>query len=84
MPERNNRGIVTIRKVTRTAVAMERLSKYVSVETNSRNNRRDVFSVSSLPSGYKKAKVRLSQLSFETPACQNKSLAAEELLPGEL
>jgi hypothetical protein len=43
MPARNSRGIVTIRNVTRTAVAMEQLSKHVSAETNSRNNRRTVF-----------------------------------------
>jgi hypothetical protein len=42
MPASNNRGIVTIRNVTRTAVAMERLGKHVSAEPNSRNNG-DVF-----------------------------------------
>jgi hypothetical protein len=49
----NSRGIVTIRDVTRTAVAVERLSKHVSAE-NSRNNRRVVLSVWSVPKGYKK------------------------------
>jgi hypothetical protein len=43
MPARNNRGIVTIRDVARTDVAMEELSKYVSAETYSCNNRRAVF-----------------------------------------
>jgi hypothetical protein len=38
MPARDNRGTVTIRDVTRTAVAMVQLSKHVSTETNSRNN----------------------------------------------
>jgi hypothetical protein len=42
---RNNRRIVTIRDVTRTAVAMEQFSKHVSAERNSRNNRTDVFCV---------------------------------------
>jgi hypothetical protein len=40
---RNNTEILTIRNVTRTAVAMEQLSKHVSAETNSRNNRTAVF-----------------------------------------
>jgi hypothetical protein len=56
MPTRNNRGIVTIRDVTRTAVAMEPLGKHVSSEMNSRNNRRFVFSMWSVPKGYKKDK----------------------------
>jgi hypothetical protein len=39
-----------------------------------------VFSAWSLPRSYKKDKEdRLSQLSFETPACQDMSLGAEEL-----
>jgi hypothetical protein len=39
-----------------------------------------VFSVRSLPRGYKEDKEdRLGQLSFETPACQNRSLGAKEL-----
>jgi hypothetical protein len=80
MPARNNRGIVTMRDVTRTAVAMEQLSKQVSEEMNTRNNRRAVFSVRSVPRGYKQDKeFRLSQLSSETPACQDMSLGAEEL-----
>jgi hypothetical protein len=80
MPARNSRGIVTIRDVTRTAVAMERLGKHVSAETNSRNNRRAVFSVRSVPSGYKmEEEYRLSQLSFETPVWQCMRLGAEEL-----
>jgi hypothetical protein len=80
MLARNNRGIVTIRDVTRTAATMEQLSKHISAETNSRNNRRAVFYVRSMPRGYKKAKGdRLRQLSFETPACQDMSLGTEEL-----
>jgi hypothetical protein len=43
MPAHNNRGIVTIRDVTRTAVAMERLGIHVSAEINSRINIRAVF-----------------------------------------
>jgi hypothetical protein len=59
---------------------MEQLSKHVSAERNSRINRRAVFSVQSVPRGYKKDKVdRLSQLSYETPACQDMSFGAEKL-----
>jgi hypothetical protein len=59
---------------------MEQLSKQVSVETNTRNNREVVFSVRSVPRCYKKDKEdRLSKFSFETPACQYMSLEAEEL-----
>jgi hypothetical protein len=40
----------------------------------------ELFSVRSVPRGYKKDKEdRLSQLSFETPGCQDMSLGAEEL-----
>jgi hypothetical protein len=45
MPAGNNSGIVTIRDVTHTAVAMEQLNKYISAETISRNIRRALFSV---------------------------------------
>jgi hypothetical protein len=39
-----------------------------------------MFSAWSMPSGYEKDKEdHLSQLSFETPACQDMSLGAEEL-----
>jgi hypothetical protein len=63
---------------------MERSGEHVSAEPNSRNNRRDVFSVPSLPKGYKKDKEnRLSQLSFKMPACQDMTFGAEALLPGE-
>jgi hypothetical protein len=82
MSARDNRGIVTILDVTRKAVVVEQLSKYVSVETNTLtcNNRRDIFSVRSVPRDYKKDKEdRLSQLSFETPACQDMSLGSQEL-----
>jgi hypothetical protein len=69
--------------VTRRAAAMERRGKHVSAETNSRNNRRAVFSVRSVQRGYEKDKEDcLSQLSFETPACQDISLGTEELTPG--
>jgi hypothetical protein len=80
MPALNNRGIITIRDVTRTAVALERLGKHAFAKTNSRNKRRAMFSLRSVPRGYKKDKAdSLSQLDFETPACQNMSLGAEEL-----
>jgi hypothetical protein len=60
-----------------TAVAMEQISKYVSTETNIRNNRKAVFSVLR---GYKKDKEDcLDQLSFETVACQDMSFGVEEL-----
>jgi hypothetical protein len=75
MPSRNNREIVT-----RTAVAMEQLSKHVSAEKNSVKNKGVVFSVWSMPRGYKKyIEDRLNQLSFQTPACQYMNLGAEEL-----
>jgi hypothetical protein len=56
LPAPNNRGIVTIRDMTRAAVAMEQLSKHVSAEKNSRNSRIAVFCVRSVPRGYKKDK----------------------------
>jgi hypothetical protein len=56
MLARNNRRIVTIRYVTRTAVAMEQLSKYVSAGTNMRNNRGALLSLQSMPRRYKKDK----------------------------
>jgi hypothetical protein len=56
MQARNNRGIITIRDAMHTAVAMEQLSKHVSVDTNLSNKRRGVFSVQSVPRGYKKDK----------------------------
>jgi hypothetical protein len=71
MLARNNRGIVTIRVVTRTATLIEQLRKLVSAGRNSRNNSRAVFSVRSVPKGYKKEiEDGLCQLSFKTPACQ--------------
>jgi hypothetical protein len=49
-----------------------------SKHTSSRIER--PFSARSVPRGYKKDKeYRLSQLSLETPACQDMSLEAEEL-----
>jgi hypothetical protein len=56
MAARNNRRIVTIRDVTRTAVAVEQLKKHVSAEANIRNNKRAVFSVWSVPRVYEKDK----------------------------
>jgi hypothetical protein len=68
-----------IRDVTLKAVTMERFCKHVSAQKNSRNNKRALFSVRSMPKVYKKDKEdRLSQLSFETPACQDMRLGAEE------
>jgi hypothetical protein len=75
MPAHNNRGIVTIRDVTRTAVAVERLGKHVSAETNSRNKRRAVFSVRSVQRGYKKRKRR----SFKAVEFRDTSLPVYEL-----
>jgi hypothetical protein len=82
MSARNDRTIVTIRDVKRTEVVMEQLDKNVSSEKNTRNNREAVFSVlRSVPRGYKKDKEDgLNQLSSETPACQDMSLRAEELI----
>jgi hypothetical protein len=65
---------------TRTAVVMEQLSKHVSAGANTRNTRRAMFSMRSVPRGYRNDKEeRLIQLSFETPGCQNMSLGAEKL-----
>jgi hypothetical protein len=69
-----------IRDVTHTAVVMEQLIKHVSAEMDSRNSRRAVFSVQSVPRGCIKDKeYHLSQLSLETPASQDTSLGVEEL-----
>jgi hypothetical protein len=66
--------------MTRGDVAVEQVIKHVSAEMNTRINRRAVFSVWSVPRGCKKGKEdHLRQLSFETPACQDTSLGAEEL-----
>jgi hypothetical protein len=78
MPACNKRRIVTKRDVMRTAIAMEQLSKHVSMETNIRNNRRAVFSVQSVLRGYKKDKEdRSNQSSSETPACLDVNLGIE-------
>jgi hypothetical protein len=45
MPTRINGGRVTILDVTRTAVAIGKLSKQIPAEANARNNRRSVSSV---------------------------------------
>jgi hypothetical protein len=79
MPKRNNRGIVTIRDMTRTAVAT---SDWISTFPRRRIHAttEQLFSVRSVLRGYKNDKEdRLSQLSLETPACQDMSLGAEEL-----
>jgi hypothetical protein len=69
MRARSNKVGFTTRDMTRTAVATERLCKHVSAETNSRNNRRAVSSVRSVPRGYKKDKEgRLSQSSSRVPS----------------
>jgi hypothetical protein len=60
MPASNNREIVTIGDVMRTAVAMELLGKHVSAEINSHNNRITVLSLWSVPRGYRKDKKDLS------------------------
>jgi hypothetical protein len=62
-----------------TAAAMKRMCKQVSLKMNSCNNIRTVFSVQSVPRGYKKDKDHLRQLSFKTPASQDVSLEAEDL-----
>jgi hypothetical protein len=70
-PARDNRGIVTIRDVTRTAVAVERLGNHVSAGTSSRNNVSAVFSVRSLSRGYKKDKeYHVNQSSSVVPSEQ--------------
>jgi hypothetical protein len=61
---RNNRGIVMIRYVTRATVAMGRLGKHVSAETNSRNNRRDSFLCGPCPGGYKRTKKIVKSVEF--------------------
>jgi hypothetical protein len=73
-----------IQDVTRTAVAMELMGKHVSTKKNSRNNKRDVFSVRSVSIYYKENKDFLSQLSFETPAYQDKNNLGPEELNREL
>jgi hypothetical protein len=71
MPARNNRGVVTIRSVTYTAVAREQLGKHVSTETNLHNSRRAVFSVWSMLKGCEKDREDcLSQLSSGVPSEQ--------------
>lgn len=68
MAARNSIGIIRIRDVMHTADSMERLAMHASAKTNSRNDRKSVFSLLSVPKGYKTNKAdRLSQLSFETP-----------------
>jgi hypothetical protein len=66
-----NREIVTIRDVTRTAVAIERLGKHVSAETN----RRTVFLMRSVPRDYKKD----NELCFKLVEFRDTSLPGYEL-----
>jgi hypothetical protein len=57
MPARNSRGSVTIRDVTRKTFALEQLSKCITEEKNSHNNRTAVFSLPrSVPRDYKRDK----------------------------
>jgi hypothetical protein len=79
MPARNNRGIVTIRDVTRTAVAMEHLSKHISAETNSCNSRITVFSAWSVPRGYKKERRSFESVEFLDASLSGYELGADEL-----
>jgi hypothetical protein len=73
-------AIVTTRDVTRTAVAMEQVSKNDFAEMNIRNNRRAVFSVGSVPRVCKNDEEdRFSQLTFDTPACQDLSSGTERV-----
>jgi hypothetical protein len=59
---------------------MEQLSKHFSAQKNTRNNTGVVLSVRSVLRCYKKDKEdNLSQLSFETPTCQDMSFGAEKL-----
>jgi hypothetical protein len=62
----NNRGIVTIRDVTRIAVALEQMNKHASTETNTSNNRRDVFSLPFVPRGYKNDKGNRLKVEFRS------------------
>jgi type III secretory pathway component EscU len=59
-----------IRDVMRTAVTMEQVSKHDSEEMNTRNNRRVVFSVRSVPRVCKKTKkiILVSSVSSRQPA----------------
>jgi hypothetical protein len=75
LPASNNRGIFKKQDVTRTAVAMEQLSKHVSAGTNTSNNRRSVFSVRTVPTGYKKDK----EVRFKTIEFRETSLPEYEL-----
>jgi hypothetical protein len=85
MLARSNRGIVTIRDVTCTAVAMERLVKHISAEANSCNNRRVVFSVRSMPRDYKKESGdRLNQLSSGVVSCSREMRESPELAVGRI
>jgi hypothetical protein len=54
---------------------MEQLCKQVYAEKNTRNNKRAMFSVRSVPRDYGNDKEDIvSQLSFEMPTCQDMSL----------
>jgi hypothetical protein len=63
-PSRNSKGIVIMGDVTRTAIAMEQLSKHVSKETNYCNNKRAVFSVQSAPKGYRNKRTSCKVVEF--------------------
>jgi hypothetical protein len=68
-------------------IARQRLGKQVSAATDTQPNIEELlgttFSVRFVPRGYRKCKEdRLSQLSFETPACQDVSLGVEKSKDG--
>jgi hypothetical protein len=59
---------------------MERLGTHVSAQTNSRNNRRAVFSVRSVPRGYKHDKeVCLRQSNSGVGSCSRELRESPEL-----
>jgi hypothetical protein len=84
MPTSNNKGIVTIRDVRGTAVVIEQLSKQVSAEANTHNNRGAVFSMWFVPGWYKqdslKQRVNCCQKNLGSPLrWQSKVMARNEL-----
>jgi hypothetical protein len=64
---------------------VEQLSKYVSAQTNSRNNRRAVFYVWSVPRGHKRGKEdRLSQFEFRDASLPGYELGSRGIEASEL
>jgi hypothetical protein len=79
----NNSGIVTTRVVTHIPSAMERMGKHVFAE-NLRNNR-TMFSVRSVPRGYKKYKEdRLGQFYSGVDSCSRELRESLEMARKEL